>query len=111
MSPSGDGAVVVCGEALIDLVLARDGTLEGHPGGGPYNVARTIGRLGQSVSYLGRVSGDGFGKRLRRQLESDDVDLGSVIATDAPTTLALAELDESGAPSTTSTTRARRRRG
>jgi len=97
MSPPGDGAIVVCGEALIDLVLARDGTLEGHPGGGPYNVARTIGRLEQPVSYLGRVSGDGFGERLRRQLESDGVDLGCVIATDAPTTLALAELDEAGA--------------
>lgn len=97
MSPLGDGAVVVTGEALIDLVLARDGTLEGHPGGGPYNVARTIGRLDQPVSYLGRVSADGFGTRLRRQLESDGVGLGSVIATDAPTTLALAELDEAGA--------------
>jgi len=97
MSRLGDGAVVVTGEALIDLVLARDGTLEGHPGGGPYNVARTIGRLGQAVCYLGRISADGFGARLRRQLESDGVDLGSVIATDAPTTLALAELDETGA--------------
>ena len=97
MSRIGDSAVVVSGEALIDLVLARDGTLEGHPGGGPYNVARTIGRLGQAVPYLGRVSADGFGARLRRQLESDGVDLGSVIATDAPTTLALAELDATGA--------------
>ena len=41
-----DGTVVITGEALIDLVLARDGSLDGHPGGGPYNVARTIGRLG-----------------------------------------------------------------
>jgi fructokinase len=46
---AADGAVVVTGEALIDLVLARDGSLDGHPGGGPYNVARTIGRLEQPV--------------------------------------------------------------
>jgi fructokinase len=53
MSTLDDGAVVVCGEALIDLVLAPDGSLDGHPGGGPYNVARTIGRRGQPVAYLG----------------------------------------------------------
>jgi fructokinase len=92
-----DGAVVVTGEALIDLVLARDGSLDGHPGGGPYNVARTIGRLDQPVAYLGRVSSDGFGKRLLLELEADGVDLGSIVATDAPTTLALAELDATGA--------------
>jgi fructokinase len=91
------GAVVVPGEALVDLVLARDGGLAGHPGGGPYNVARTIGRLEQPVSYLGRVSTDAFGTRLRGELERDGVRLDAVVATDAPTTLALAELDESGA--------------
>jgi fructokinase len=97
MTARDDGAVIVSGEALIDLVLARDGSLDGHPGGGPYNVARTIGRLEQPVSYLGRLSTDGFGRRLREQLEADGVDLASVVATDAPTTLALAELDDAGA--------------
>jgi fructokinase len=92
-----DGTVVVTGEALIDLVLARDGTLDGHPGGGPYNVARTIGRLEQPVAYLGRVSSDGFGRRLLLALESDGVAVDSIVATDAPTTLALAELDAAGA--------------
>jgi fructokinase len=96
MSP-GNRRVVVTGEALVDLVLARDGSLAGHPGGGPYNVARTIGRLEQPVSYLGRISTDGFGRRLRGGLADDGVDLGALVATDAPTTLALAELDEQGA--------------
>jgi fructokinase len=97
MSTDDGRAVVVTGEALVDLVLARDGGLEGHPGGGPYNVARTIGRLGQPVSYLGRVSTDGFGRRLLDELEADGVALDAVIATDRPTTLALAELDADGA--------------
>ena len=88
--------IVVTGEALIDLVLARDGGLGGHPGGGPYNVARTVGRLEQPVTYLGRVSTDGFGRRLRAELEADGVSLDGVVATDAPTTLALAELDDAG---------------
>jgi len=92
-----DGTIVVAGEALIDLVLARDGSLDGHPGGGPYTVARTIGRLEQPVAYLGRVSSDGFGRRLLQELEADGVGLESILATDAPTTLALAELDSAGA--------------
>jgi len=95
--PTGDDLVVVTGEALVDLVLSRDGGLVGHPGGGPYNVARSIGRLEQPVAYLGRISTDGFGRRLRRELEADGVSLETVVATDAPTTLALAEVDESGA--------------
>jgi fructokinase len=89
--------IVVSGEALIDLVLARDGSLDGHPGGGPYNVARTIGRLEQDVAYLGRISSDGFGARLRGELEADGVGLDALVATDDPTTLALAELDDAGA--------------
>ena len=93
---ASDAPVVVTGEALIDLVLARDGGLAGHPGGGPYNVARALGRLEQPVAYLGRVSGDGFGARLRRELAADGVGLGSIVATDEPTTLALAELGEDG---------------
>jgi fructokinase len=91
-----DGQVVVTGEALVDLVVAGDRRLDAHPGGGPYNVARTIGRLGQPVSYLGRISTDGFGTRLRRELAEDGVSLDAVISTDAPTTLALVELDDAG---------------
>jgi fructokinase len=63
--------IVVAGEALVDVVLDRFGGLTGHPGGGPYNVARTIARLEQPVSYLGRISEDAFGRRLRAELEAD----------------------------------------
>jgi fructokinase len=87
---------VVAGEALVDVIVDRDGGLVGHPGGGPYNVARTIGRLEQPVAYLGRISTDGFGARLRRELEADGVATAAVVATDAPTTLALVEIDPSG---------------
>ena len=99
MSPrpdASDAPVVVTGEALIDLVLAPDGGLAGHPGGGPYNVARAIGRLEQPVAYLGRISSDGFGARLLRELAADGVHLDCVVATDEPTTLALAEVGEDG---------------
>ena len=96
MSARADGGVVITGEALIDLVLAPDGALAGHPGGGPYNVARTIGRLEQPVAYLGRLSTDAFGRRLRSELRADGVALDAVVPTDTPTTLALAELDATG---------------
>ena len=95
--PRMTDSLVVAGEALIDVVAAPDGTLVGHPGGGPYTVARSIGRLEQPVAYLGRISTDGFGARLRHELEDDGVGLDAIVATDAPTTLALVELDASGA--------------
>lgn len=91
--------IVVAGESLIDLIVGADGRIEAIPGGGPYNVARTIGRLGQSVAYLGRLSTDRFGQLLLDRLAIDGVDCRLVQSTDAPTTLAVAEIDASGAAS------------
>jgi fructokinase len=91
--------ILVGGEALYDLVLRGEGDdddLRGHPGGGPFNTARTIGRLEQPVAYLGRLSNDRFGERLHAMLADDGVRLGSIVPTDDPTTLALAEVDEDG---------------
>ena len=88
--------IVVAGEALIDLILHPDGHVRAVPGGGPFNVARTIGRLGGDVAFLGRLSTDRFGGTLRGALETDGVDLGFVVTPDAPTTLAVAELDDRG---------------
>jgi fructokinase len=89
--------VVVGGEALVDLVPHQAGELRAHAGGGPYNTARTLGRLDQDVHFLGCLSDDGFGARLRAQLLEDDVRLDTVIETPLPTTLALVELDDRGA--------------
>ena len=89
--------ILVAGEALYDLVLqGPTDDLHGHPGGGAFNTARTIGRLAQPVSYLGRLSRDRFGERLLGLLEDDGVDLSAVERTNDPTTLALAELDDDG---------------
>ena len=89
--------ILVGGEALYDLVVQGDGDdLRGHPGGGPFNTARTVGRLGQPVAYLGRLSSDRFGQRLEALLSDDGVGLESVVRTDDPTTLALAEVDHEG---------------
>jgi fructokinase len=89
--------IVVAGEALIDLLVRPDGHVSATPGGGPFNTARTIGRLGGEVAYLGCLSSDRFGTNLRAALVADGVDLTLVEDTDAPTTLAVADLDERGA--------------
>jgi fructokinase len=88
--------IVVAGEALIDLIVGADGALSAIPGGGPYNTARTIARLGQPVTFLGRISTDRFGRDLRANLARDGVAADGVIETDDPTTLAAVELDEHG---------------
>src|SRR5919112_1754103 len=98
MSAPG-GVILVGGEALYDVVASDGDTLDAHPGGGPFNAARTIARLEQPVAYLGRLSHDRFGARLERLLVDDGVQLGSVVRTEDPTTLALAELGDGGSVS------------
>jgi fructokinase len=88
--------ITVAGEALMDLLIDASGSVSAHPGGGPFNVARTIGRLGAECQFLGRISDDAFGRLLRRSLEQQHVRLAVPRPTTAPTTLALAQLDERG---------------
>jgi fructokinase len=92
------GLILVAGEALIDLVpdSAAAESLAAHPGGGPFNAARTIGRLERPVAYLGRLSGDHFGRRMEALLAEDNVRLDAVVHTEEPTTLALADVDPQG---------------
>src|SRR3954468_6296732 len=88
--------ILVAGEALYDLVPGDGDELRAYPGGGPFNTARTIARLEQPVTFLGRVSSDRFGSTLRRMLAGDGVRVDAVVATDDPTTLAIAEVDDEG---------------
>jgi fructokinase len=91
--------IVVAGEALIDLTVDGDGRYSAHPGGGPANTAVALGRLGIPVGFLGGVSRDRFGGLIRDRFTEAGVDLGLAVDTDAPTTLAVASLDDSGAAS------------
>ncbi len=88
--------IVVAGEALIDRVIAPDGSVVERTGGGPFNAARTMARLGADVRYLGRLSTDAAGRRLRDALAADGVGLDHVVATDDRTTTAVARIDERG---------------
>ena len=89
--------IVVAGEALVDLVIGPDGSVTAKMGGGPFNAARTIGRLESEVAFLGSLSRDRFGSLLCAQLLTDNVGDSLVQFTELPTTLAAAELDEHGA--------------
>ena len=89
--------IVVCGEALIDLVpLGSDGAYTARPGGSPANVAVGLGRLGVPVQLLSRLSDDPFGRRLADHVASSGVDLASALAAEEPTTLAVVTLDDEG---------------
>jgi fructokinase len=95
----GEAVIVVAGEALVDLVPEGPdggGALRPLLGGGPFNAARAAARAGARVAFLGRVSSDALGRRVRAALQDDGVALTAVVATEAPTTLALAEVGADG---------------
>jgi len=89
--------ILVCGEALIDVVRrVGDEAPTTHPGGGPFNTAIGLGRLGVPVAFLGRLSTDDDGVTLREALAAAGVDLRYVVSTDDPTTRAIARVDADG---------------
>jgi fructokinase len=87
--------ILVCGEALIDLIWTN-GRLEPMAGGGPLNTAVALGRLGVPVSFLSALSTDPYGRILERTLDESGVDLRYVLHTNAPTTLAVAHVAHDG---------------
>src|SRR5947209_2042525 len=94
---------VVCfGEALVDLLPDRRGKLrdcekfEVHSGGAPANVAVGLARLGQSVSFVGVVGEDEFGRLLERKLAAEGVDARLRFTSEAKTGLWFVALDAAG---------------
>jgi fructokinase len=87
--------ILVAGEALVDLVLV-DGAMRPSPGGGPYNTARALGRLGASVGYLGRLSQDYFGTLLANVLAESGVNLDYTSRGPEPSALAIAHRSADG---------------
>jgi len=91
--------IVVAGEALVDLVPTggADGALVPMLGGGPFNVAITVGRLGVPVAFVSRLSDDSFGAALLARLRDSHVDVGQVQRGREPTTLAVVGMGAGGA--------------
>ena len=97
---------VVCGEALIDIFVdynnqskAEQFSMQACVGGSSFNVAIGLARLNQSVSLLGGLSDDMFGKRLLKVLESEGVSKDLIVTKSLPTTVAFIEKDSEGVPS------------
>ncbi|MCC3654756.1 carbohydrate kinase [Streptomyces sp. S07_1.15] len=101
--------IVIAGEALIDLVPSAPPepsppgsgpgglpALAPRLGGGPFNTALALGRLGARAAFCSRVSSDRFGTELLRALRADGVDTALVQRGPEPTTLAVAEIGADG---------------
>lgn len=87
----------VIGEALVDLVQSReDARFTAHPGGSAFNVAITLGRLGEQVALAGQGGQDGFGELLGAKLLSSGVRLDHWRTLVLPSSLAVAALDDHG---------------
>ena len=100
MSPASTGRIVVGGEALVDLVPVEPrplAPLAPRLGGGPYNVAIGLGRLGTPARMLTRLSTDAFGDALLDRLHEAAVDDALVQRGEEPSTLAVVTLDGTGA--------------
>ncbi|MFJ8196191.1 carbohydrate kinase [Streptomyces sp. NPDC096152] len=91
--------IVVAGEALIDLVPQGTGALTDLKpalGGGPYNTAVALGRLGSTTAFCSRTSYDAFGEALLNGLRRAGVDVSGVQRGAEPTTLAVATVGADG---------------
>ncbi|QPP05970.1 carbohydrate kinase [Streptomyces bathyalis] len=103
--PAADAApVAVLGECVADAFVRPPATeaqtpaigLDVLPGGGPANTAVALARLATPTRFLGRISGDVFGRLFRDHLSGSGVDLSRTVAAREPSTLAVADVDEDG---------------
>ena len=92
--PIDTARVLVAGEALVDEVLAPDGSrVEAAPGGGPLNIAVTLARLGVPTDLLTSFGSDGYGERVAAHLERSGVRLYPGSRGRTRTSVARARLD------------------
>src|SRR3954470_3502072 len=99
---------VVCGETLIDLVQSGSSpkdsfrsSWEALSAGGPMNSAVALGKLGDDVHFLGRISTDAFGRQLREHITRAGVELDLATESSQATSIAVVSLDEEGVASYT----------
>lgn len=89
-------AVVIVGEALIDLTANGRREFTALPGGAPANAAVALARLGVATEFMGRLSTDYFGELLTAHLSDNGVGLRHAVRTPRPTTLAVVRLSHEG---------------
>jgi len=87
----------IVGEALIDLVPNELGVRHPIVGGGPANTAKALANLGIKASFIGGISNDEYGKKIRNELLESSADLSLSLSSELPTATAKVTLDNSGA--------------
>jgi fructokinase len=88
--------ILVCGEALMDVLVDADGCQHPTPGGGPFNTARALAGLGVQAAFLGRLSTDAYGQQLTKKLLAAGTRLEFASLGPEPTTTALVRVDAGG---------------
>jgi fructokinase len=90
--------VWVCGEALIDLIPVEPGSelRNAIPGGGPANTAHALARLGIPTEFIGGLSDDEYGQRMRAEFISGRVGLAFTPEHQLPTCLAIVSIAADG---------------
>ena len=99
--------VIVVGSVNTDLVVVTErlpapgetvsgGRFSRHGGGKGANAAVAAARLGAHVTMVGAVGGDPFGDEALELLEREGIETGAVARVDAPTGVALINVDAAG---------------
>src|SRR5699024_10156593 len=91
----GEPAVVVLGEALVDVLHRSDGRVARVPGGSGANTALALARLGMATTLSTCLGADDDGRLITDRLRGSGVDL--VVEPVARTSTARALLGEGGA--------------
>ena len=91
--------LLVVGEALVDIVVDREGEAAEHVGGSPANVAVGLARLDHPVDFATWLGRDDRGRRITDHLERHGVHVLPESFGSSPTSTAVATLDASGAAS------------
>lgn len=95
-TPDASAALIVVGEALVDVVATATGSVD-FPGGSPMNVAIGLARLDHPVQLVTRIGSDARGAALREHIQASGVALYPGSLQDESTSTATATLDAAGA--------------
>jgi fructokinase len=94
--------ILVCGEALIDLLVGAPRehglSVSAVAGGSPFNVAIALARLDRPAAFLASLADDAFGDFLLQRLTAEGVGTAFVRRTMAQTTLSVVTTDKAGHP-------------
>ena len=95
----------IAGESLIDFIQQPSVSTEtgypvyeAFPGGGSYNIARAMGRLGEDTGFLCPFSGDTLGALLLETLKADGTRDLIADSVSAPTSMAVVSFTAEGQP-------------